>query len=42
MSAKKAWRMAAVVMKVLAHKLACAAFDMLRHGKASEVTQCFG
>jgi transposase len=39
---KKARRMAVVAMKALAHKLARAAFYMLRDGKPFEVTKCFG
>lgn len=39
---KKARRMPVVTMKALAHKLARAAFYMLRDGKPFEVTKCFG
>jgi transposase len=39
---KKARRMPVVAMKALAHKLARAAFYMLRDGKPFEVTKCFG
>ena len=34
--------MPVVAMKALAHKLARAAFYMLRDGKPFEVTKCFG
>lgn len=39
---KRARRMPVVAMKALAHKLARAAFYMLRDGKPFEVTKCFG
>ncbi|WP_069269265.1 IS110 family transposase [Paraburkholderia nodosa] len=39
---KKARRLPVVAMKALAHKLARAAFYMLRDGKPFEVTKCFG
>ncbi|WP_322063402.1 IS110 family transposase [Paraburkholderia sp. J63] len=39
---KRARRMSVVAMKALAHKLARAAFYMLRDGKPFEVTKCFG
>jgi transposase len=39
---KKARRMPVVAMKALAHKLARAAYYMLRDGKPFEVTRCFG
>ncbi|MFP3569591.1 hypothetical protein [Paraburkholderia sp. SIMBA_030] len=39
---KRARRMPVVAMKALAHKLARAAFYMLRDGKTFEVTKCFG
>ncbi|MCP3715440.1 IS110 family transposase [Paraburkholderia sp. CNPSo 3281] len=39
---KKARRMPVVAMKALAHKLARAAFYMLRDGKPFEMTKCFG
>ncbi|MGE6493091.1 IS110 family RNA-guided transposase [Cupriavidus metallidurans] len=39
---KKARRMPVVAMKALAHKLARAAYYMLRDGKPFEVTKCFG
>jgi transposase len=38
---KRARRMPVVAMKALAHKLARAAFYMLRDGTAFEVTKCF-
>jgi transposase len=39
---KRIRRMPVVAMKALAHKLARAAFYMLRDGKPFEVTKCFG
>lgn len=39
---KRARRMPVVAMKALAHKLARAAFYMLRDGKSLEVSKCFG
>jgi transposase len=39
---KRSRRMPVVAMKALAHKLARAAFYMLRDGKPFEVTKCFG